>query len=363
MVSFTFANSNFALQLNHWTEVHSAFLANLKRRYKRCISAFVTLLVATASIALIAYACGLPVPFLRPLLTAAVPAQTAPTKPKLVRAVAAPKCTALQTQSDTLFTSCPSFSVDYSNMQKGSINKHDFNVYTGVPIANHEAEYYTGSSANLRVANGSLVLEALNQSKDGYHFTSSHIDTHGKEDFLYGKMIVRAKLPSGIGTWPAIWLLPSQPKYASQSPATDTSRYLNDGEIDIVEAVGTQPNVVYSVAHSLAYPEDGVNRAYFNTTEVPDDYTIYHNYELDWTPTSLTFSVDGQMYFTYIKKAGADWHSWPYDQPFYLVVNLAIGGSWGGTDTKDFPGDGVDTSALPATLNVQSINYYSYIGK
>ncbi len=289
MVSLFVAGSNFALQLNRWTAIHSNFISTLKMRYKQCVSAFVTLLVATAAIALIAYALGLLAPFSRPRLTAAITAQTAPPKPKLVHALAAPSCKASESQSDALFTSCPSFSVDYSNVQKGSVNQQKFNIYTGAPVANHEAEYYTGSSANLRVADGSLVLEALNQSKDGYSFTSSHIDTHGKEDFLYGKMVVRAKLPSGIGTWPAIWLLPSESKYASLSPAGDSTRYLNDGELDIVEAVGTQPNTVYSVAHSVAYPEDGVNRAYFNTVEVPDDYTAYHNYELDWTPTSLTF--------------------------------------------------------------------------
>jgi len=95
---------------------------------------------------------------------------------------------------------------------------------------------------------------------------------------------------------------------------------------------------------------------------VPGNNSAYHSYELDWTPTSLTYSVDGQPFFTYTKKADATWQSWPYDQPFYLVLNLALGGSWGGTDTAQYPGNGVDSSALPASLKVQSIHYYLYVG-
>ena len=167
-------------------------------------------------------------------------------------------------------------------------------------------------------------------------------------------------MPNGIGTWPSIWLLPSDPQYAKLSPSSDTTRYLNDGEIDIAEAVGIQPNTVYGVAHNVAYPENGVKGTYFNTTNVATEYSGYNSYELDWTPTSLTFSVNGQAYYTYTKKAGANWKSWPYNQPFYLVVNLALGGSWAGNN-KNYP-QGIDSSSLPASLNVQSIDYYPYTG-
>ncbi len=287
-----------------------------------------------------------------------------PVKPKII-SVSARTSTACKTrQADTAlpFAACPSFSLNYTSQKSGSVGSKIFNVYTGVPQANHEAQLYTDNRANLRIEGGNLLLQALNDPQQGFNYTSARIDTNGKEDFLYGKIVVRATLPTGVGTWPAIWLLPSQPKYASLSPVSDKSRYLNDGEIDIAESVGTQPHVVYGIAHSLAYPEDGVNRTYFNTITVPDNDVAFHDYEVDWTPTQLTLSVDGSPYFAYAKQPGADYRSWPYDQPFYLVLNVALGGSWGGQDTAQFPGDGVDSSSLPATMKIQSVNYYAYIG-
>jgi beta-glucanase (GH16 family) len=252
--------------------------------------------------------------------------------------------------------------MNFATQPNGSLNDQWFNIYSGVPEGNGEAQLYTNSQRNVRVENGNLVLAALSGRQQGYGYTSGRIDTKGKEDFLYGKLVVRAVVPSGIGTWPAIWMLPSQSKYASKSPASNPDRYLNDGEIDIAESVGTEPHVVYGIAHSLAYPENGPDRSYYDTVRVSDNDTVFHDYEVDWTPTNLTFKVDDRIFFTISKKVGADYRSWPYDQPFYLVVNLALGGSWGGVDRKDFPTDGVNPAALPAALKVQSINYYPYIG-
>ncbi len=288
---------------------------------------------------------------------AAAPAQ------KTVASVAAASCLGSDSQSTNIFAACPSFELQYAGKRTGSVDANVLNAYAGAPEANNEAQLYTNGSRNLRVENGALVLEAQNEAQQGFNYTSARIDTKGKEDFLYGRIVVRATLPSGVGTWPAIWMLPSESRYANLSPATDLHRYLNDGEIDIAEAVGTDPHTIYGIAHSLAYPEDGKNRNYFNTIRVRDSSAVAHDYEVDWTPTNLTFRVDGNPFFSIDKRPGADYHSWPYDQPFYLIVNLALGGSWGGTDTADFPGDGVDKAALPATLTVQSIRYYPYIGQ
>lgn len=261
-----------------------------------------------------------------------------------------------------LFAACPSFYVDYSARKKGILDTRLFNAYVGAPVANNEVQYYSNNPANVRIENGSLVLEARNDLQQGYRYTSARIDTKGKEDFLYGRIVVRATLPSSIGTWPAIWLLPSEPKYAKLSPASDTTSYLNDGEVDIAESIGTEPNVVYGVAHSLAYTNDGVDRTYFNTVTVPNNNNDFHDYSLDWTPDKLTLKIDGKEYFSIDKKSGADYHSWPYDQPFYLTMNLALGGNWAGKDLADFPIDGVDSTKLPASLKVQSLMYYSYTG-
>jgi beta-glucanase (GH16 family) len=284
-----------------------------------------------------------------------------PSTPQIVGAASGCKEPAHTTA--TLFASCPSFVADYAKQKSGKINADIFNVYQGAPFANGEVQYYINDTQNLRVENGSLVLQARNQAMAGYNYTSARIDTKHRKDFLYGKFVIRAQLPSGVGTWPAIWMLPSDPKYASLSSATDATRYLNDGEIDIVEAIGSQQDVNYSVAHSLSYDNNGVDRRFFNTVTVPNSTLGFHEYEMDWTPTQLKFSVDGRLYFVYNKQSGATYSSWPYDQPFYLVANLALGGSWAGQDRARFPADGVDSSALPASLKIQSIRYYSYIGQ
>lgn len=260
-----------------------------------------------------------------------------------------------------LFASCPSFLQDYSGQAQGTVDTTKFTISNGAPDANSEAEFYTKSTQNLRIQNGSLVLEARNDPQQGFNYTSARVSTEGKENFLYGKVIVRATLPGGIGTWPAIWMLPSNSKYADLSPASDQNRYLNGGEMDIAEAVGTQPHFTYGIAHSLAYPIGGTDRSYYGMVTIPGNDTVFHDYELDWTPTSLTFRVDGTAFYTYTKKPEADYRSWPFNQPFYLILNVALGGSWGGTDTAQFPGDGIDKSALPASMKIQSIRYYSYI--
>lgn len=295
--------------------------------------------------------------------TSKIPQQAAPNRASnsMVASTSA-SCRNSKTESTQIFASCPTFTQDYSSQKSGKVSSQIYNVTTGKPEANGEAQLYTANAQNLRVQDGKLVLQALNDPQQGFSYTSARIDTKGKEDFLYGKLVVRATLPTGIGTWPAIWMLPSQSKYAALSPATDTNRYLNDGEIDIAESVGTEPHDVYGIAHSLAHPENGPNRGYYNVINLPDNDTVPHDYELDWTPTNMTFKVDGKAFFSISKQPGADYRSWPYDQPFYLVLNLAIGGSWGGAASAQFPPDGVDKHALPAALNIHSINYYPYIG-
>lgn len=325
---------------------------------KRVGNALITGACMAASIVLIVTSLGLRVP----ILQGASNADKSSTKTHVVQSnPAAQNCSIGQNQANPYFSLCPTFAVDYNGIQGGAINANQFNVFNGPNVANHEAEFYTSDTSNVRVQNGALVLEARHQSDQGYNYTSGRIDTHGKEDFMYGKFVIRATLPSGIGTWPAIWMLPSQPKYNGNSTDVHTS-YLKNGEIDIAESAGILPHTVYGIAHSYAYPDDGTDRSYYSTTNVPGNDTAYHNYELDWKPNSLTYSIDGKPFYTYTKKAGADWSSWPFDQPFYLIINLAMGGTWAGNDKAQFPGDGIDKSALPAQLNVQSINYYSYVG-
>jgi len=262
-------------------------------------------------------------------------------------------------EDSTIFARCPSFWVDFSKKHTGTLDQKQFNILVDEHF-NHEAQLYVDSTHNIRIEDGRLVIQALNEPTEGYDYTSGRIDTHGKEDFLYGKLVVRATLPAGVGTWPAIWLLPSDSRYANMGTAADQARGLNDGEIDLAEAIGSYPHLVYGITHIILYHQDGIDHTFFHTVTVPDNDTTFHDYGIEWTPTSITISVDGVAYHTYTKQPDATYKQWPFDQPFYLVINLALGGSWAGRD-KSFGPDGIDKSALPATMQIQSINYYPYI--
>ena len=269
------------------------------------------------------------------------------------------------TQNNPLFATNASWVQDFTGKASGSVDPASWNVLVGpAENSNREQQYYTNDYANIRVEDGALRLIATKQAEpSGYQYGSARIETQGKQSFLYGRMDIVAKLPRGVGTWPAIWLLPANDVYQQKSPASNTLRYRNGGELDIMEAVGFQPNKIYGVAHNaLDFTSRNDGTGSFSTVNVPTSTTGFNKYTLLWTPTSLTFAVNDAPYFTFTRKAGADYTSWPFDQPFYLIVNLAMGGSWGGMDTAHFPGNGIDNSALPASLDIRSIYYYPYIG-
>lgn len=264
-----------------------------------------------------------------------------------------------QAYNNEKFAPIASWSQDFLHLPDGPIDPHQWNVLVGPAPANHEAEYYTSNPANLRIENGALVLQAQQESLGGKNYTSARIDTLGKEEFLYGKVEVTAKLPTTVGTWPAVWLLSSDEKYANFPTPPSSNKYYKDGELDMIEAIGSDPNVVYGIAHSLINPDKNkYPGTYFATTTVPDASTAFHTYGMEWTPTNITYTVDGKTYYSVDKKDSYDYRQWPYDQKYYLIVNLALGGSWAGRDVKDFPPDGVDTSKLPQQMSIKSIKYF-----
>jgi beta-glucanase (GH16 family) len=269
------------------------------------------------------------------------------------------------TQNNPLFAAGPSWSQNYTGRKSGLLDPKYWNVLVGpADNSNKEQQYYTTNPTNLHIDNGALHLTATRQKQPaGYQYGSSRIETQNKQTFLYGRMDIEAKLPKGVGTWPAVWLLPANGVYAQKSPKDDIWSYENGGEIDVIEAVGFQPNVVYGVAHTasdISLRSDGTGSN--STINVANSSTHFNKYTLLWTPTSLTFAVNDVAYYTYTRHSGADYTTWPFDQPFYLIANLAMGGSWGGLDTVDYPGNGIDNSALPASLDIRSIYYYPYTG-
>ena len=208
---------------------------------------------------------------------------------------------------------------------------------------NGEQQFYTnGRPHNARVEGGNLVIEANREPWHGKAYTSARLITRGKGDWRYGRFEIRAKFSEGRGTWPAIWMMPSEPR-------RDGGDWPDNGEIDIMEHVGFDPGVVHGSAHSLAFqwPKKTERTATVHVTE-PDKR--FHVYTLEWEPDTMRMYVDGALYFA-TDRAGGDWREWPFDRKFYLILNLAVGGSWGGQK-------GVDAAAFPQRTVIDYVRVY-----
>jgi beta-glucanase (GH16 family) len=206
---------------------------------------------------------------------------------------------------------------------------------------NNEAQYYTaGDTANANVSEGLLTITARIDSIGGKRYTSARLTTKGKGDWLYGRFEIRAKLPTGLGTWPAIWMLPTDWEYGSW-PAS--------GEIDIMENVGYDPDTIVGSAHTQSYNHvQGTQknaRIYLSTS-----YTDFHLYAIEWEKDECRFYVDDNPYFIF-KNEGTGFAEWPFDKRFHLLLNLAIGGNWGGQK-------GIDDSLFPHRFQIDYVRVY-----
>ena len=223
---------------------------------------------------------------------------------------------------------------------------------------NDEDQAYTGREKNLRIVDGNLVIEAHKEDYEGANYTSGRIHSSGKGDFLYGRFEVRAKLPYGQGTWPAIWMLPSDPyKYSTTCEdgedwqgSTSCNAWPNSGEIDIMEHVGYQMGHVHGTVHNEAYYwlkwEQRKGRILLDDLD-----RNFHVYSLEWSPERIDIFVDDTHYFMYVNE-GTGWNVWPYDQPFHLILNIAVGGAWGRA------GGPIDDSIFPQQMLVDYARVY-----
>ncbi len=186
---------------------------------------------------------------------------------------------------------------------------------------NNELQYYTvGRSGNARVEDGALIIETHKESCNGREYTSARLVTRGKGDWKYGRIEIRAKMPYGLGTWPAIWMLPAMKPEDYSWPL--------EGEIDIVEHVGYNQGTVYGAIHTLAYNGmKGTQKV--DSIRIDDAHEAFHTYRIDWSPEKMEWFVDNVKYQTIVKD-GDDKAKWPFDKPFYLIMNIAVGGNWGG---------------------------------
>lgn len=206
---------------------------------------------------------------------------------------------------------------------------------------NNELQYYTADRLkNARVEDGTLIIEAHRETYGNRNYTSARLLTRERQAWKYGRFEIKAKLPTGNGTWPAIWMLPEDWEYGGW-PAS--------GEIDIMEHVGHEPYRVYATVHTDAYNHLKSTQD-TDTLRVADAEQEFHQYAIEWTPENITWYVDGDAYSEF-QNEGNTYKEWPFDQPFHLILNIAVGGNWGGVE-------GVDESIWPQKMIVDYVRVY-----
>jgi beta-glucanase (GH16 family) len=207
---------------------------------------------------------------------------------------------------------------------------------------NNELQNYTNGT-NAGVNGGMLTITAKKESSGGRDYSSTRMITRGKGDWIYGRFEVKAKIPKGRGTWPAIWMLSSDNTYGGW-PAS--------GEIDIMEHVGYDPNKIHSSIHTTAYNHTrNTQKTAFKI--IPDATDSFHVYRVDWTPYAIKSFIDGVQYFEFINPGGG-YTFWPFDKTQFMILNIAVGGNWGGVQ-------GVDNTIFPATMQVDYVRVYKMI--
>jgi beta-glucanase (GH16 family) len=233
-------------------------------------------------------------------------------------------------------------------------------------IRNNEKQFYTRArKENARVENGMLVIEAKRERKlapgsgppaklgrDGgasgvpadAEYTSASLTTRGKAAWTYGRIDVRAKLPSGRGTWPAIWTLGTN---------IDSAGWPACGEIDIMEFVGFEPGVIHANIHTKKY-NHVMNTGKGKKLTIPDASQAFHIYSVEWDSQTIDFFVDDRKYFTY-RNEGTGPDAWPYNNDQFLILNLAIGGDWGGQR-------GIDDAIFPQRYEIDYVRVYQKPG-
>lgn len=213
----------------------------------------------------------------------------------------------------------------------------------GSGFGNNELQYYTEKRPeNARIENGKLVIEARKEDYQARKYTSARLLTAGKTTWKYGRIEVMAKLPKGVGTWPAIWMLGEN---------IGTAGWPKCGELDIMEHVGYDEGIVHGTAHTQDYNHTKGTQKEGKVT-VSNVTTEFHLYAIEWTDKQIDFFVDSQKYYTVLRSVlGGSEPQWPFDQPFFLILNLAVGGNWGGLK-------GVDDSIWPQRMEVDYVRIY-----
>jgi beta-glucanase (GH16 family) len=213
----------------------------------------------------------------------------------------------------------------------------------GTGWGNNELQYYTSArTQNALVEGGNLVISLLKEAYQGKSYTSARLVSKNKGDWMYGRIEVKAKLPKGKGTWPAIWMLPTTWDLGNGG-------WPDNGEIDIMEHVGYDQGRVYGTIHTSLYNGAAGTQKGGNTF-LSDCSTAFHVYAIEWDETKILFYIDQTKIFTYYNN-NSGWQSWPYYRKFHLILNIAFGGNWGGAK-------GIDESVLPQKMYIDYVRVY-----
>ena len=275
----------------------------------------------------------------------------------LIFLIAAINCSGQKVEPATKITSSSLQSDKGWSFESTPCWSDEFN-YTGLPDpakwgydtggsgwGNNELQYYTSDIKNAAVADGILTIRALRETSGGKNYTSARLVTKNKGDILYGRIEVKAKLPAGKGTWPAIWMLPTDWAYGD---------WPKSGEIDIMEHVGCDPDAIHISTHCEAY-YFRLNNQKTAVKKINSVTTAFHLYRVDWTPNAIRGYIDDQLVFTNVNE-GTGPKVWPFDKRFHLLLNIAVGGDWGGQQ-------GVDDTVFPADMQVDWVRFYKMVEK
>jgi beta-glucanase (GH16 family) len=206
---------------------------------------------------------------------------------------------------------------------------------------NNELQYYTKNDTNNAVVHsGSLKITARKTQMENKSYTSARLLTKNKGDWTNGKIEISARLPAGRGLWPAIWMLPTDWVYGS---------WPNSGEIDIMEHVGFKKDSVFFSIHTESF-NHVIGTQKTKGVKIIDPYNSFHVYAIEWDQQKINFLLDDSLVFSY-SNSGNGHKEWPFDKRFHLLLNIAVGGNWGGQQ-------GVDDTIFPATMLIDYVRVY-----
>ena len=211
---------------------------------------------------------------------------------------------------------------------------------------NNELQFYTDSDSNSYVENGNLILKAqvvpqgIGSSKGLRYYSSARLRTYGKGDWKYGRIEVKAKVASGQGIWPAIWMLPTDWLFGG---------WPSSGEIDIMEHVGYDLGVVHGSVHTEAYNHK-INTQRSSARKIANVDTEFHVYSIIWDKDKISFFIDDVQYFLFENDQQGNYKTWPFDQRFHLLINVAVGGDW--------PGNPDNSTNFPRKMLVDYVRVY-----